>query len=590
MFRGLSYLLNIIKIRLYLINFLFIIILAFYTFINKKQYHKIYWSQLKSMIGQNNTIDKIELINNKEAIIYTLENKYYKMNINDNFEERIYSINTDIDVDHIYPSVLESSLNTIISTLLILGLFLIFAKLLDVFTTTPKKNITEKTNVKIEDVRGCFNSKTEVLEIADIVLEPKKYLELGTKIPKGVLMEGPPGTGKTLLAKAIADKYNTNFYLMSGSDFIQPLVGMGSKKVKNLFKLARDTAPSIIFIDEIDAIGKSRTKNTSISNDERDNILNSILVEMDGFNQNKSVLVIGATNRVDTLDKALLRPGRFDRKVNFKLPIFEERKDIILYYWNKYCIDKNLDKETQIDKITNITYGFSCADIENIFNEASIDAGKNNDKYINQSNIDNAIDYILLGNKLKKTINSDEKETIAYHEAGHAILSYLLPGVNNPSKVSIIPRSKGALGFSQSIPEEDKNLYTKDELHAQIMVLMGGRLSEQLFLNKITNGAYDDIEKLNQIAYNVIAHFGMNTKIGFRKIDLRQQNYWRKESDKLVSELDKEINALLKDLEEKTIKILEANKETIVNIKELLIEKETIDFNDIDTIVTNKNQ
>ena len=416
-------------------------------------------------------------------------------------------------------------------------------------------------------------------------MKPEKYLKLGTKIPTGILMEGPPGTGKTMLAKAIADNFDSKFYLINGSDFIQPIVGTGTMKVKELFNTARENKPSIIFIDEIDAIGKSRNTGKSVGNDERDNILNSLLVEMDGFEDNSEVLIMGATNRVDSLDQALLRPGRFDRVVKFDLPNLEERKDILNSYYPKYKINNKVNQDDLINNLGMATYGFNGAMISNLFNEASIRAVRNNLDSIDTNSFNEAIEYITLGNRKENFISKKEKETIAYHEAGHALISYILNDVPSPNKVSIVPRANGALGFSQAIPEYEKKLYTKEEFMSQIMVMMGGRVAEEIILKKITNGASDDIDKINKLANDMITKYGMGKEINFRNLDNdTKNNLFRKESAQFVEDVNEEVKVLINFCYLETKKIIENNISILEKIKEELIVKETIDKNDLDEL------
>ena len=566
--------------------------LYFYNLNNSKKYEEINWLKIRNLV-ENDEIDKVELYNDRKAFVYPIkdDNKVYHMNIsNNNFVEKKFDkFNKDIVIEHKNQSIITSLIFASIPTLFLMGgLFYFFRKQTNKsfsFFKNEFKIIEEKTGIKIDDVAGLHQTKKDVLEFADIVMNSEKYQAIGTKIPTGILMEGPPGTGKTMLAKAVADSYNTKFFLMNGSDFIQPIIGTGSKKVKELFDTARKNSPSIIFIDEIDAIGKSRNMNKSIGNDERDNILNSLLVEMDGFNVNEKVLIMGATNRSDVLDQALLRPGRFDRIVNFELPNIDERKDILNMYYDKYKISKEIIRDDLIRYLSNLTFSFNGAQLQNIFNEASIRAIRSNRDSINKRDFDESIEYVLLGNKKEGVLSEKEKDIVSCHEAGHAVISFLLENVASPSKVSIIPRTKGALGFSQSIPSYEKKLYSYNELIEQIMVLMGGRVAEEIIFNDVTTGASDDINKLNEIARNIVGTYGMTYNLNMNKFDLdTKNNFWRKESEGKMTDFDNEVDKIINMCYEKTKEILNDNILFLKTIQGKLLDEETIISDDIENI------
>ena len=561
-----------------------------YLLNSKQNIKKINWLELKKMLIENETIDKIELHDDKVARIYK-DNTTYLMSINNNnyTQDKIEKLNENIIIENIPENPLQGFLTTIIPSVFFFGLFLYLMRrqqggIMNLFKNEAKI-IEEKTGIKLNDIAGLHQTKNDVLEFSEIVMKPERYLKLGTKIPTGILMEGPPGTGKTMLAKAIADKFDSKFYLINGSDFIQPIVGTGTMKVKELFKTARENKPAIIFIDEIDAVGKSRNTGKSVGNDERDNILNSLLVEMDGFEDNSEVLIMGATNRVDSLDQALLRPGRFDRVVKFDLPNLEERKDILNSYYPKYKISNKVNQDDLINSLGMSTYGFNGAMISNLFNEASIRAVRSNLDSIDANSFNEALDYVTLGNRKENFISKKEKETIAYHEAGHALISYILNDVPSPNKVSIVPRANGALGFSQAIPEYEKKLYTKEEFMSQIMVMMGGRVAEEIILKKITNGASDDIDKINKLANDMITKYGMGKGINFRNLDNdTKNNLFRKESAQFVEDVNEEVKVLINFCYLETKKIIENNISFLEKIKEELIVKETIDKNDLDEL------
>jgi ATP-dependent metalloprotease FtsH len=561
-----------------------------YMIKSQQNVQKINWLDLKKMIMENNNISKIELHDNKVARIYK-DNMTYIMTINDNkyTQDKIETLDENIIIENIPQNPLQDILSTIIPSVLFFSIFLFLMRrqqggIMNLFRNEAKV-IEEKTGIKLTDIAGLHQTKNDVLEFSEIVMKPERYLKLGTKIPTGILMEGPPGTGKTMLAKAIADKFDSKFYLINGSDFIQPIVGTGTMKVKELFKTARENKPAIIFIDEIDAIGKSRNTGKSVGNDERDNILNSLLVEMDGFEDNSEVLIMGATNRVDSLDQALLRPGRFDRVVKFDLPDLEERKDILNSYYPKYKINNKVNQNDLINNLGMSTYGFNGAMISNLFNEASIRAVRSNLDSIDTNSFNEALEYVTLGNRKENFISKKEKEIIAYHEAGHALISYILNDVPSPNKVSIVPRANGALGFSQAIPEYEKKLYTKEEFMSQIMVMMGGRVAEEIILKKITNGASDDIDKINKLANDMITKYGMGKEINFRNLDNdTKNNLFRKESAQFVEDINEEVEVLINYCYVETKKIIKNNISFLEKIKEELITKETIDKNDLDEL------
>ena len=561
-------------------------------FKNTPEVEKISWIDFKKMISSDETkIKKIEIRDNNKAVGYSNEEKQYILNISngDSFEKKVEEINNNIEIDHIHPSNLQVILSTMIPSLLFFGLFFAITRrqqggLLNLFKN-ESKIIEEKTGVKLKDIAGLHKTKRDVLEFSEIIMNPEKYKEIGTKIPKGILMEGPPGTGKTMLAKAVADNYDSKFYLISGSEFIQPIIGTGSRKVKDLFETARANTPAIIFIDEIDAVGKSRNSGKSLGNDERDNILNSLLVEMDGFEDNEKLLIMGATNRADSLDSALLRPGRFDRVVNFGLPDLNEREEILSVYYDKYTIDNNLEKDHLIKKLGMLTYGFSGASISNLYNEASIMAIRDDNNFIKEKHFDKAIDYVMLGNEKENFMNEEEKYIVSYHEAGHALISSLLDNVPSPTKISIIPRSKGALGFSQSIPSYEKKLYNKEDMISQMMVLMGGRAAEEFKFNKITNGASDDINKINKLARDIVTVYGMSNNIGLRNIENdTKNNLWQKESKILIQKVDEDINSLINETYKATLELIRINSEFLEEIQKKLFDNETIHKNDLDKI------
>jgi len=434
----------------------------------------------------------------------------------------------------------------------------------------------EDVETKLSDVAGLDHQKQEVFEFVDFLKNREKYIEVGARMPRGALFHGPPGCGKTLLAKAVAGECGVSFLSVAGPDFSEMFVGVGASRVRDLFQKARKKAPCIVFIDEIDALARSRHNLPSLGHQEKENTLNRFLIELDGFEDNDKVLVFAATNRVDMLDKALLRPGRFDRKIQFELPEREDRKKIFTHYLNKLQLDDDVEKIASI--LSKQSFGFSCADIANICNEASILSVRQSKEKVSQDILEMAIDNVLLGHEKKTFRLSDaERKIVAYHESGHSVASYILPNVQPPIKISIMPRGKSALGFSQSEMSETK-LRNKDELKEKICVLLGGRIAEELFCGNITTGASDDIEKCTKIAYQYIAVFGMDDQIGCMHCNWHDKSL----SEDLRQRVDKAVQTLIRECYQRTKILLQENKEIIKKMAESLLEKETLNQEDID--------
>ena len=438
--------------------------------------------------------------------------------------------------------------------------------------------------ITFSDVAGLEGAKDEVVEIVNFLKSPKKYTALGGKIPKGVLLVGPPGTGKTLLAKAVAGEAKVPFFSLSGSDFVEMFVGVGASRVRDLFKMAKSKSPSIIFIDEIDAIGRARGKSQITgANDERENTLNQLLTEMDGFGTNHHVIVVAATNRADILDRALTRAGRFDRKIYIDLPELDERKEIFGVHTKKLKIGKNLD----LDFLAKQTPGFSGADIANICNEAALNAAKHNKKKIDKEDFLEAIDRIVGGlEKKNKLVSKTERETVAYHEAGHATVSWLLEHAAPLIKVTIVPRGR-SLGAAWYLPEE-RQLTTKEQIFDEMCVAMGGRAAEELIFKKITTGALSDLEKVTKQARAMIAFFGLNEKVGnvtYYDSTGQESPFTKPYSEFTAKLIDEEIKKITSKAYEKAKKILSENKKGLVSIAKLLLEKEVIFKQDVEGIL-----
>ena len=447
--------------------------------------------------------------------------------------------------------------------------------------------LTDKTkvNVTFKDVAGLYGAKEEVVEIVDFLKNPQKYTSLGAKIPKGALLVGPPGTGKTLLAKAVAGEANVPFFSMSGSDFVEMFVGVGASRVRDLFQQAKEKAPCIVFIDEIDAVGRARGKNAGFSgNDERENTLNQLLTEMDGFGTNSGVIVLAATNRADILDKALMRAGRFDRQIHVDLPELKEREEIFKVHLKGLKLDPNFD----VSFMAKHTPGFSGADIANVCNEAALTAARRGKKKIDEQDFLDAVDRIIGGIEKKSSIITPfEKKSIAHHEAGHAVVSWLLPHANPLFKVTLIPRGN-ALGAAWYLPEEHK-LYTKSQMTDEMCSLIGGRVAEEILNGEPSTGAQNDLERLTQMAYGMIQYYGMSDKVGqlsfYDSTGARGYEFTKPYSEKTAEMMDEEVKRLVDEIHDKTYKILMEHKEGWEAVANLLLEKEVIFAEDVEKIL-----
>jgi len=419
----------------------------------------------------------------------------------------------------------------------------------------------KKIKVKFSNVAGNENAKIEIMEFVDFLKDPKKYQKLGARVPRGALIVGPPGCGKTMLAKAVAGEAKVPFFSISGSDFVEMFVGVGASRVRDLFKKARQKAPSIIFIDEIDAVGKKRHGKFGGGNDERDNTLNQLLVEMDGFTTDTSVIVLAATNRKDMLDSALLRPGRFDRTIEITLPSIKEREQIFNVHLKKIKVNEKLPKEEYARKISALTPGFSGADIKNICNEAAIIAARKNLENVSIKEFEEATERVIAGIEKKMPLSDFERRTVAYHEAGHAVASWFLEHASPLLKITIIPRAKGSLGFAQYLPDE-LNLYNKQQLEDMIVMALGGRVSEELFFNRLTTGASDDIKKITQIAQGLVTEYGMSPVLGPINYAV-EEGYQKSYSDKTNKLIDQEVRAIIDQAHKRCKELLTDKKELI---------------------------
>jgi cell division protease FtsH len=446
----------------------------------------------------------------------------------------------------------------------------------------------DKPKVTFDDVADAKEAKEELKEIVDYLKNPQKYASIGARVPKGVLLVGPPGTGKTLLARAIAGEAGVPFISISGSEFVEMFVGVGAARVRDLFEKAKKLAPAIVFIDEIDAVGRVRGAGIGGGHDEREQTLNQLLVEMDGFEPGTGIIVLAATNRPDILDPALLRPGRFDRIVVVDRPDVEGRYEILKVHARKVKLAENVD----LKKIAKITPGFSGADLANVINEAALLAARKNKKFVEQEDLEEAVDKVMIGIAREGALSPEEKKRVAYHEAGHAILSKLLPNADPVHKVSVIPRGM-ALGVTVAIPEEDKRLLTKEYLEDMITVLMGGRVAEKLVFGNLSTGAANDLERVTEIARKMVTEWGMSERLGPATFGKTQREVFLGRdlglktpiSEETLRIIDEEIKRIVEWAERRAEEILKENIEKLHRLAQVLLEKETISGEELDKII-----
>ena len=458
--------------------------------------------------------------------------------------------------------------------------------------TKSKKSEKEKPDVKFADVAGVDEAVEEMSEVKDFLSNPKKYLDMGAKIPKGCLLVGPPGTGKTLLARAVAGEAGVPFFNISGSDFVEMFVGVGASRVRDLFKQAKECAPSIIFIDEIDAVGRHRGAGLGGGHDEREQTLNQILVEMDGFDKNDSVVLIAATNRVDILDPALLRPGRFDRQIVVDVPDVKGREQIL----KVHSKGKPLDSTVDLHRTAQITSGFTGADLANLMNESALLAARKNKKQISQTEVSESMERVIAGPERKSRVIDDEtKRIISYHESGHALIGHLLPKADPVHKISIISRGR-ALGYTMSIPKEDKVLNSYGEMMDELCVFMGGRVAEEIFCDDVTTGASNDLERATKMARQIVTQYGMSSTLGAQvfgepnhEVFLGKDYANNKDySEKTAEKIDAEVSKIMKTAHDRAKMILSSNKEQMDLMAKVLIERETIEGEACQALLDNK--
>ncbi len=586
---------------------------------------EIGWAEFKNML-ENQEVEKVNLVNKEYAEIYIKKDKlnspkfqdikkgnntigasspHYTFQIGslENFEKDMLEAQKNV-VSPVYvnnitrKNVMGDVFTWMLPILLLIGAWYFLMRMMSrgggpggggqIFNIGKSKAqlFDKDTMVKINfnDVAGLEEAKVEVMEIVEFLKNPKKYTELGGKIPKGALLVGPPGTGKTLLAKAVAGEAKVPFFSLSGSDFVEMFVGVGASRVRDLFKQAKEKAPSIIFIDEIDAVGRARGKNAMTgANDERENTLNQLLTEMDGFQTNAGVIILAATNRADILDKALLRAGRFDRQIYIELPDLEERKAIFKVHMRNLKLDTAMD----VDFLAKQTPGFSGADIANVCNEAALIAARKDKKSIDRQDFLDAIDRIVGGlEKRNKIISPEEKKVIAYHESGHATVSWLLEHAHPLVKVTIVPRGR-ALGAAWYLPEE-RQITTFEQLFDEMTSALGGRAAEEVIFGRISTGALNDLEKVTKQAYAMVAFYGLNDKIGnisfYDSTGQSEYSFSKPFSEETAKVIDEEIHVLVEKAYQRAKQILLDNKDKLKQLADILLQKEVIFREDLENI------
>jgi len=565
---------------------------------------KLLYSELITKI-ESNSVDSIEISASGESAVVKMKDEDIKKEVNiPNLESLMKTLEEPMKNESVKVTRKSESLFMIILGLLtpfgLLIIFFVFWLLLMnrgqgagksmSFGKSKAKNITELDKVKVtfNDVAGVDEEKEELQEIVEFLKSPKKFTDMGARIPKGVLLVGHPGTGKTLLAKAVAGEAGVPFFIISGSDFVEMFVGVGASRVRDLFEQAKKNAPCIIFIDEIDAVGRQRGAGVGGGHDEREQTLNQLLVEMDGFATNEGVIVLAATNRPDILDKALLRPGRFDRQIVVSAPDVKAREEILEVHARKKIIGDDVDLKT----IAKNTSGFSGADLENVLNEAALLAARRNKSEINMAEIEDAMVKVTMGPEKKTRVRSEkENKLVAYHEAGHAVVSRFLPTQDAVHQISIVPRGMAG-GYTMYRPTEDKSFMSKSEMLEQIVSLLGGRVAEQLILNDISTGASNDIERATQIARSMVTKYGMSERIGAIMLGQNQEEVFlgrdfsqgKGYSEETAGIIDEEVKAIVDNAYKTAENILRENIDKLHAVAGVLLEKEKIDGEEFDAI------
>jgi len=608
---------NSLQPRFSLLWLYVIIMLGFFavTYFSSPSTEEVDWNTVRSEMLQAGHIERMVVVNNEKVEVYIIQDSLkrsiheevannmtgpqyiFTIGSVDFFQEQLFEAQKDIPENQQVSLRFETRenwfgniLSWILPIVIILAVWMFILRRMsgrtgggmgggNPFANTGKSNAKliegkDKIDINFSDVAGLEEAKEEVMEVVDFLKHPEKYKKLGAKIPKGVLLTGPPGTGKTLMAKAMAGESGVPFFSISGSDFVEMFVGVGAARVRDLFKKGREKAPCIIFIDEIEAIGRSRGNSKTQTNDERENTLNQLLVEMDGFSSDKTVIILAATNRPDLLDSALLRPGRFDRQINIDKPDVHGRRDIFKVHLKKLTLGKGINAE----ELAKQTPGFAGAEIANVCNEAAIHAARYKKDAIDMEDFNAAIDRVIGGlEKKNKLISPREKKIIAYHETGHAVCGWYLKNAHPLVKVSIIPRGQAALGFAQYLPKE-QNLYTYEELRDTICMTLGGRVMEEIVFGDISTGAQNDLERTTQLSYAIISLYGMNKKVGPFSFKESQNEYSLKQpySQDTANLIDDEARKFMNECYEITRELLLKHRDKIDEIAHELMKKEVL--------------